>query len=132
MLGAALALSGCALPAPPSHDTAHSSQNALDWAGSYEGVTPCADCPGIRVRLTLHADGRYERTTEYLERSPAPVTVRGQFSWQPGGNALTLDAAGDGQHYAVGEGRLTLLYRDGARPTGALAARQVLTRLPGR
>ena len=24
----------------------HSSQNALDWAGVYEGVLPCADCPG--------------------------------------------------------------------------------------
>ena len=37
-------------------DPAHNSRNSLDWAGIYEGVLPCADCPGIQTRLTLSRD----------------------------------------------------------------------------
>lgn len=135
-LGLVVTLSACTLPAqlgqglPQAADADHTSRNALDWAGSYEGIMPCADCPGIQTRLTLHSTGRYARTTEYLDRPQAPQTVRGQFTWHDTGNALTLDAAGQGQHYAVGEGRLTPLYRDGAQPAGALAARHVLTKQP--
>lgn len=105
----------------------HTSQNSLDWAGVYEGVLPCADCPGIKTRLTLNSDGTYERVMQYLERPGAAETVRGLFTWQVSGNAITLDEHGDGQQYAVGEGRVTLLYRDGSRPT---APNMVLTLVP--
>ena len=107
----------------------HTSQNSLDWAGVYEGVLPCADCPGIRIRLTLNRDGTYERMMQYLERQVAPETVRGTFTWQVSGNAITLDQHGDGQQYSVGEGRLTLLYRDGSQG-GPSAPNMVLTRVP--
>jgi uncharacterized lipoprotein NlpE involved in copper resistance len=90
----------------------HTSQNSLDWAGVYEGVSPCADCPGIKTRLTLNRDGTYERVMQYLERPVPAETVRGLFTWQASGNAITLDEHGDGQQYSVDEGRLSLLYRD--------------------
>jgi NlpE N-terminal domain/Domain of unknown function (DUF4377)/META domain len=99
--------------APSKVADLHTSQNSLDWAGVYEGVLPCADCPGIKTRLTLHRDGSYERTMQYLERQVAPETVRGIFTWQASGNAITLDEHGGGQQYSVGEGQVSLLYRDG-------------------
>ena len=43
-------------------------------------------------------------------------------------HAITLDAAGGGQNYAVGEGRLILLNNDGTRPEGA-ASNRVLMRV---
>lgn len=98
-------------------DAAHNSRNAVDWAGTYEGVTPCADCPGIKLRLTLQADGRYELSTQYLDRQVAPQTVRGRFSWDASGSTITLDAAGQGQQFRVGEGRLLQLNRDGSAPS---------------
>lgn len=113
----ALALSACGpqqSASPPPADPAHNSRNALDWAGSYEGVTPCADCPGIQMRLTLMDGERYELSTLYLERQRAPDTVQGQFEWDADGNAITLDAAGHGQRFQVGEGRLLLLNLDGS------------------
>lgn len=114
------ALSSACMPrhesAAANPDPAHSSRNALDWAGTYEGVTPCADCPGIRMRLTLQPDGRYELVTQYLERDVAPRTVRGQFSWNAAGNTITLDAAAQGDQFRVGEGRLLQLNRDGSAP----------------
>lgn len=91
----------------------HNSRNSLDWAGVYAGVLPCADCPGIKTRLTLRSDGSYELVTEYLERAVAPRTVAGHFTWNAAGGAITLDAAGYGQTFRVGEGRLLQLNRDG-------------------
>lgn len=103
----------------------HTSQHALDWAGTYEGVLPCADCPGVRTRLTLKPDGRYELSTQYLERQPAANVEGGTFFWNAGGNTITLE--GNGQRFAVGEGRLLALYRN-APTDWASAPNQVLKR----
>jgi len=97
-------------------DAAHNSRNSLDWAGVYEGVMPCADCPGIQTRLTLNGDQTYELSTLYLDRENTARIVRGRFSWQPNGNAITLDAQRGGQQFMVGEGRLAQL-EAGAAPS---------------
>jgi heat shock protein HslJ len=126
----AVSLSACmsVKPAPAPVDM-HTSKNSLDWSGAYAGVLPCADCPGIKTRLTLNRDGSYELSQQYLERQPAPTTVRGSFSWNAAGNAVALDAAGAGQQFAVGEGRLTQLNRDGTRDASNPPSR-VLTAVP--
>jgi uncharacterized lipoprotein NlpE involved in copper resistance len=131
----AASLAGCMprkatsdMPVPKPPDM-HTSKVSLDWAGVYEGVLPCADCPGIKTRLTLARDGTYELSSLYLDRQVEPRIVRGRFSWDAGGNAITLDANGDEQRFAVGEGRLSQLNRDGS-PTGAQAPNRVLKRVP--
>jgi uncharacterized lipoprotein NlpE involved in copper resistance len=106
---------GADTPAAKAPDM-HNSRNSLDWAGSYEGVLPCADCPGIRTRLVLHGDGRFELSTQYLERQLAAQTASGRFTWNSMGSSITLDAAGSGQQFQVGEGRLLQLNRDGSAP----------------
>ena len=93
----------------------HNSKNSLDWAGTYEGVLPCADCPGIKTRLTLNKNGTYELRAEFLDRPIAPKTVRGRFTWHASGNAISLDATGGRQQWAVGEGHLAPLNLDGTR-----------------
>ena len=107
----------------------HTSQNSLDWAGVYEGMQPCADCPGIKTRLTLNRDGSYELSTQYLDRQVAPQVARGQFTWNAAGNAIALDANGGGQRFAVGEGRLSMLNRDGSSELPP-APNRVLTLVP--
>jgi uncharacterized lipoprotein NlpE involved in copper resistance/heat shock protein HslJ len=136
MIVAAAALAACmprqetSAVMPGKSPDMHHSRNSLDWAGAYEGVLPCASCPGIETRLTLNRDGSYELLTRYIDRQPAPAITRGQFSWQANGNAVTLDAQGGGQRFAVGEGRLTSLNLDGS-PVPAGAPNRVLTLLPG-
>ncbi len=132
-----LALSACAqLPervAPAATPTAtrpdaHTSQNSLDWAGTYEGIAVCADCPGIKTSLTLNRDGTYVLVSSYLERPAPPTTVDGTFAWQASGNAISLDGRGGEQQYWVREGSLAPLER-GAAP-GASPPAYVLTRVP--
>ena len=108
----------------------HTSRNSLDWAGTYEGVLPCADCPGIKTRLTLGNDGTFEKQSQYLDRDVVPRTERGQFSWQADGNTISLGTSGGGQSYAVGEGRLIQLNSDGTRPDAAASNRVLLLAVP--
>ena len=115
-------------PAVASPVDSHTSRNSLDWAGVYEGVLPCADCPGIKTRLTLGSDGTFERQTQYLDRETVPRTELGQFTWRASGNVISLDANGGGQQYAVGEGRLIVLNRDGTHPAPQ-ASNRVLARV---
>lgn len=134
VLLAALAVALSAVVAPvgaaaaAGADAAHNSRNALDWAGTYEGVLPCADCPGIQTRLSLREDGSYALSTLYLDRSNAPRVERGRFAWQPGGNAIQLGAQRRGERFAVGEGRLAWL-EPGAAPRWPQPARFVLERI---
>jgi uncharacterized lipoprotein NlpE involved in copper resistance len=107
----------------------HNSRNSLDWAGAYEGVLPCADCPGIKTRLMLANDGSFEMQSQYLDREPVPRTTHGKFTWQADGNTIVLDANGANQRYTVGEGRLILLNNDGSY-SDPNAPNRVLTRVP--
>lgn len=112
-----------AQPASAAAPDMHTSQNALDWAGTYQGILTCADCPGIKTQLTLVNDGSFTLDSQQLNQDAQPNSVSGRFTWQPDGNSIVLDAAGGGRQFAVGEGRLTLLNKDGSRPGPDAAGR---------
>ena len=129
-MAAAIAVTACQTPretAQHNPDPAHNSSNALDWAGTYQGTLPCADCPGIQTTLTLNADGSYSLNSNYLERGEPATTVNGQFTWDMTGNQLTL--AEDGRKFQVGENQLTQLDIDGNPITGNLADHYRLQKL---
>jgi len=57
---------------------------------AYEGITPCADCPGIQTRLTLTnsitgaSGGTYELSLTYLERDVEPFVTQGEWDIERG------------------------------------------------
>lgn len=128
LAAALLAFAGCMSRAGAPQPDMHTSRNAVDWAGTYEGVLPCADCPGIQMRLVLQGDGRFDLSAQYLDRDAAPRSSSGRFSWNAEGSAVTLDAAGAGQQFRVGEGRLLQMNRDGSAPPWS-DTRRVLTKV---
>jgi heat shock protein HslJ len=107
VVSAAAQQSGAGNPSTQPPDI-HNSRISLDWAGTYQGVLPCADCPGTMTRLTLNSDGTYQLVTQARGAS-TERSVSGVFTWQPSGNAITLDKSGGRLQFAVGEGRLTLI-----------------------
>lgn len=70
------------VPVPPPEETADEVANNtttesvatdfehifIDSDMTFEGVLPCADCPGIAYHINLYRDGRFEARQEYLER----------------------------------------------------------------
>lgn len=127
----ALLAGGCAQSPSPivsNPDMAHTSQNALDWAGVYRGVLPCADCAGLEMAIVLRQEGRFTELSRYLGRGDGELASReGTFTWNAAGNTISLDGR---EQYFVGEGHLVRLAQDGSRITGPLAERFVLARMP--
>lgn len=99
------------------------SQNSLDWAGSYEGVLPCASCEGIQTLITLQSDNSFIQETVYLGKDEKILKLMGKAAWDEKGQKITLE---DGTQYLVGENQLIMLDTEGQRITGDLAANYVL------
>ena len=83
------------------HDE-HTSQNSLDWAGTYQDTIPCADCPGIFTTIKLYEDGTYAYRAEYLERQ-STVQDTGKFMWHNNGSVVHLKGKNIDTKYKVGE-----------------------------
>lgn len=111
--------------APAASDN---SRISLDWAGTYRGTLPCADCPGIKTEITLLADGSYRLGSFYQERSQVAEHDSGSFSWNADGNRILLNNDSSWQ-FLVGENRLFKLDLSGARISGALADAYALSRV---
>jgi heat shock protein HslJ len=104
------------------------SRISLDWAGTYRGTLPCADCPGIKTEITLLADGSYRLGSFYQERSQVAKRDSGSFSWNADGNRILLNNDSSWQ-FLVGENRLFKLDLNGVRISGALADAYALSRV---
>lgn len=98
-------------------DDGHNAQNSLDWAGTYEGTVPCADCPGIKTTITLNDNGSFAITEEYLERKTKSED-KGKFEWDKSGSRITLNGKDTKRQYFVGENQLFQLDTEGKEITG--------------
>lgn len=112
-----------------STSLAKSSENVLDWDGTYKGVTPCADCEGIETTVTLNRDKTYVMTTKYQGKGNDILQVTGSFSWSDDGSTVKLENIKDGPNqFLVGANQLTMLDMEGKKITGALAKKYVLNK----
>lgn len=65
---------------------------------TFSGITPCADCPGIRMTLRLDADGVYFLRNEYLER-PATWVDMGKWDFDRATSRITLRGGGEAPQF---------------------------------
>lgn len=108
------------------------SQNALDWDGTYQGVLPCASCEGIETRLELRDDGSYHLVTVYLGEEPDnQFEQQGKFAWDEQGRVIKLDAPeGEAVYFKVEENAVRQLDQDAEQISGPLADHYRLNKLP--
>jgi uncharacterized lipoprotein YbaY/heat shock protein HslJ len=80
-------------------------------SGTFEGLLPCADCPGIQHRLTLSADQTYHLRTEYQDRPDGVFDEIGSLAVTADGTTLVLEGGPAGARYfaIAGPDRLTQL-----------------------
>ncbi|MDN3722775.1 copper resistance protein NlpE [Aequorivita sp. SDUM287046] len=106
----------------------HTSENSLDWAGVYQGTTPCADCEGIKTVLELKNDKTYILSQTYLGKQTGENEFEqsGNFEWDASGLKILLKTENDTLNYKVGENQLWMLDQNGSVVTGDLANLYVL------
>lgn len=101
---------------------ADNSKTSLDWAGTYKGTIPCADCPGIDETIEIKADGTFKLVDHYQERKDGHFEEVGMYEWDNAGNKIVLTLKDGGKkHLAVHEGSVLVLDQEGNVITGNLA-----------
>ncbi len=114
-------------PAASLTDPEHTSQNSIDYAGIYKGVTPCADCEGIETELTLKMDNSFVLSQKYLGKGEDAIAVRmGRFQWVDGGTIELVGISDGPSRFKVGEGRIWQLDMMGKKIEGALEEKYIL------
>ena len=111
-----------------AQESQHSSQQSLDWDGTYRGVLPCADCQGTQITIYLTKSLSYRLQVKYLGKSDSVYDQTGVFSWNKEGNTITLHNQPKPNSFFVSEGRLTKLDVSGNKITGSLAPKYILTK----
>lgn len=105
--------------------TSDNSMTSVDWAGTYQGILPCADCDGIQTQIVLNNDLTYVHETRYNGKDEKIFLAKGTFKWDESGSKITLDNT-ENQVYQVGESQLFHLDKDGNRISGNLAANYII------
>ena len=105
----------------------HTSENSLDWAGTYEGILPGANSD-IKTTVVLNQDKTYAKTTIYVDKAEEKFEEKGTFTWNAEGTIVTLVAEGESTQYKVQEGSLLMLDQEGKEVTGPLADKYVLAK----
>ncbi len=93
----------------------HSSRNAVDWAGVYKGMIPCADCEGIEVEIQINENNTYKRVLNYIGKEESKFSDEGAFEWDETGGKIrfVLDENDISNWYRVGENQLLMLDTEG-------------------
>ena len=111
----------------------HNSKNSLDWAGTYRGVMPCADCNGIATLIVLNQDNTYQLKSKYLGKSGETTEKSAKFEWRRDGNTINInpeDQSSEGASlYKIEENRIVALDSDGKVITGEHADMYILTKV---
>ena len=105
----------------------HNAETSLDCEGTYKGVLPTADCPGVETTLTLNADKTFALHQVYIDQKDGTFDEKGTYTVEE--NLLTLqEEGGEISYYKVEENRLRRLDADKNEITGELAEHYVLNK----
>ena len=80
---------GCARPSGPERQPSPAGAIRLVAPATYTGEVPCADCPGIRLTVTLFADSTFRLRQVYEDRKVVFYTL-GRWSLEENGTRLLL------------------------------------------
>ena len=85
----AVLLFACTGNKKQSDEPVKTAKDTLSWSGTYEGVVPAADCPGIYTLLALNDNGDYQLYEKYLERATVSLS-KGTVEWNASGDSIAL------------------------------------------
>jgi len=95
--------------------------------GTYQGILPAADGPGIEMTITLNQNNRFKNKIVYLEKKDGTFFENGTFSVR--NNILQLSGNENISYYKIEDGQLRLLDFEKQEITGALADYYILKKI---
>ena len=96
----------------------HTTENSVDWNGTYKGTIPCASCPGIESTLTLNTDKTYVLESSYIGEKKQNFVDKGTFEFSKDGSFITLKddpAPNESKVFFVGENQVFMAEKVGDR-----------------
>lgn len=111
-------------------DNAHTSQNSLDWSGTYEATIPCADCEGIKTNIALKSNNTFIIVSEYINKN-SKVEDSGKIMWHNNGSVVHLTGKETDIKLKVGENKLIGLDQEGHEIDGPNAHLYVYNKVEG-
>jgi uncharacterized lipoprotein NlpE involved in copper resistance len=107
----------------------HTPEINMSWPGTYKGITPAADCPGIDVQIVLNYDKTYGLWYKYIDRDNSAFYREGTFTWDKTGRIVILNIKDFPPYYMAAENRLIQLDMKGNKITGDLADNYILEKI---
>lgn len=89
-------------------------RQSVAWSGVYQGIQPCAACPGVATMLTLGPSGEYTLRTRLLGKEHIDRKSEGQFIWLPNNSHIELQNEQPKQTYRVSKNFIELTLPDGS------------------
>lgn len=92
-------------------DAAHNSRNALDWAGTYEGVAYCDTCEDMKTVLRLSQDNTFELKQEAHVNGNDEIRYQsqGNFTWENNDSEIVLESGDIVIRFQVRENEVRML-----------------------
>lgn len=90
----------------------HTSQISLDWPGTYQGVIPCADCPGIEMTVSLSEDHKIEIKSVYQSKE-TELIEDSEFEWLDDGSRIYSEIDGQKYFFKIEENQIVYLDQEG-------------------
>lgn len=104
----------------------HDAENSLDYCGTYSGIIPAADCPGINVTLSVNEDKTFYLVYDYIDRD-SKFESKGIYSVK-GNYLITVGEKNDSTFYKVEENKLRILDGDKQIIRGKLEDKFILNK----
>lgn len=89
------------------------------YCGTYEGVLPAADGPGIATKLQLDANGEYRLNSLYIDKKDGKFVENGRYSVD--GDIIAVSRDGQNSYYKAEDRQLRMLDMDKEMIHGPLA-----------
>lgn len=94
------------------------TENSVDWAGTYKGTLPCTACPGIEMTLSINKDKSYFLSENYLGDKGGTFEESGNIQFDESGSFIILVENGSEiatKVFFVGENQIWKVKKRGDR-----------------
>lgn len=98
--------------------------SSKNYCGTYEGVLPAADAPGIASKLRLDKNGTYHLTSVYIDKKDGTFVESGSYFVND--SVITISRDGQGSYFKAEDGRLRMLDMEKKEIKGPLADNYIL------